>query len=86
MVPNGPAKSFWVLGHFSFEIFLRSACLEWLCKTLCSYATYLDVSALHMFKINIVLPSSSLISKIIEDLFTRCTFQNFAGYPWILDE
>jgi hypothetical protein len=38
---------------------LRSACLEWLCQTLCNYAGYLDVSTLHTFKINIFLASLS---------------------------
>jgi hypothetical protein len=69
--PNGPAKYFWVLGRYTLETFLRSACLEWLYQTPCSYAGYLGVSTLHMFKINIVLPASSLILKTIKDLFTR---------------
>jgi hypothetical protein len=50
--PDSPAKYFWVLGRFRFETFLRSACLRWLCQTLCSYARYLGVSTLHAFKIN----------------------------------
>jgi hypothetical protein len=56
--PDGPAKYFWVLGRSCFETFLRSACLEWLRQTLCSYARYLGVSTLHTFKINIVSPAS----------------------------
>jgi hypothetical protein len=47
---EGPAKYFWVLGRLCFETFLRSACLEWLCQTLCCYARYLGVSTLHTFK------------------------------------
>jgi hypothetical protein len=48
-----------MLGCFCLETFLRSACLEWLRQTLCSYARYLGVSTLHMFKINRFLASSS---------------------------
>jgi hypothetical protein len=58
--PNGPAKYFWVLGRYTLETFLRSACLEWLCQTLCSYAGYLGVSTLHTFKINIISSVSLL--------------------------
>jgi hypothetical protein len=47
---DGPAKYFWVLGRYTLETFLRSACLEWLCQTLCIYAGYLGVSTLHTFK------------------------------------
>jgi hypothetical protein len=47
--PNGPAKYFWVLGRYTLETFLRSACLEWLRQTLCSYARYLNASTLHTF-------------------------------------
>jgi hypothetical protein len=79
------------LGASWFETFLRSACLEWLCQTLCSYARYLDVSTLHTFKINRFLASSStnlghcnFSYGIINDLFTRCTFQDPIGYPQIL--
>jgi hypothetical protein len=50
----------------------------------CSHAGYLGVSTLHTFKINIVLPASSLISKTIEDLFMRRAFQDPTGYPRIL--
>jgi hypothetical protein len=57
--PDGPAKCFWVLGRYTLETFVRSACLEWLCQTLCNYAGYLDVSTLCTFKINIFLASSS---------------------------
>jgi hypothetical protein len=32
--PNGPAKCFWVLGRYTLETFLRSACLEWPYQTL----------------------------------------------------
>jgi hypothetical protein len=53
--PDGPTKYFWVLGRYTLETFLRSACLEWLCQTLCSYAGYLGVSTHHTFKINILL-------------------------------
>jgi hypothetical protein len=53
--PNGPAMYLQVLGRYRFEIFLRSACLGWLCQTLCSYAGYLGVSTHHTFKINIFL-------------------------------
>jgi hypothetical protein len=38
---------------------LRSACLGWLCQTLCSHARYLDVSTLHTFKIDVISPASS---------------------------
>jgi hypothetical protein len=79
-MPNGPAKYFRVLGRFCFETFLRSACLEWLCETPRSYAGYLGVSTLHTFKINITLPSF-----IVDILFMRCTFQDPAEYPQILD-
>jgi hypothetical protein len=51
----------------------------------CSHAGYLGVSTLHTFKISIVFPSLSLISKTIEDLFMRRTFQDTVGYPRILD-
>jgi hypothetical protein len=84
-VPNGPAKYFWMLGRYKIATFLRSACLGWLCQTHCSYAGYLDVSTPHMFKINIVLPASSLISKTTKDLFVRRAFQEPIGYPRILD-
>jgi hypothetical protein len=57
--PDGPAKYFWVLGRYTLETFLRSACLEWLRQTLCSYARYLGVSTPHMFKVNGFLVSSS---------------------------
>jgi hypothetical protein len=57
--PNGPAKYFRVLGRLSFETFLRSAYLEWLCQTPCSHAGYLGVSTLHTIKIDIVSPASS---------------------------
>jgi hypothetical protein len=50
--PSGPAKYVWMLGRLCFETFLRSACLEWPCQTLCIYAGYLDVSTLHTFKID----------------------------------
>jgi hypothetical protein len=83
--PTGPAKYFWVRGRYTLETFLRSGCLEWLYQTPCNYAGYLGVSTLHTFKINIVLPASSLISKTIEDLFTRCALQDPIGYPRILD-
>jgi hypothetical protein len=53
--PNGPAKYLRMLGRYRLETFLRSACLEWLCQTLCSYARYLGVSTVHLFKINILL-------------------------------
>jgi hypothetical protein len=74
-----------VLGRYTLETFLRSACLEWLYQTPCSYAGYLGVSTLHTCKINIVLPASSLISKTIEDLFTQCALQDPTGYPRILN-
>jgi hypothetical protein len=77
--PNGPTKYFQVLGRFCSETFLRSACLEWLCQTLCSYAGYLHVSSLHMFKINIALPSF-----IVDNLFMRRAPQIPTGYPRIL--
>jgi hypothetical protein len=57
--PDGPAKYFWVLGRYTLETFLRSACLEWLRQTLCSYARYLGVSRLHTFKVNGFLALSS---------------------------
>jgi hypothetical protein len=72
------------LGASWFETFLRSACLEWLCQTLCSYAGYLGVSTLHKFKINITLSSF-----IVNNLFMRCTFQRFywvssdTGHWWL---
>jgi hypothetical protein len=47
------------LGAFCFRTFPRSACLEWLCQTLCSYAGYLGVSTLQTFKINKFLVSSA---------------------------
>jgi hypothetical protein len=53
-VPNGPPKYFWVLGLLCFETFLKSARLEWLYQTLCSYAVYLGVSTLHTLKIDII--------------------------------
>jgi hypothetical protein len=83
--PNGPAKYFWILGRYTLETILRSTCLEWLRQTPYSHAGYLGVSTLHTFEINIILPASSLISKTIEDLFMRCTFQDPARYTQILD-
>jgi hypothetical protein len=90
--PNGPAKYLRVLGRYMLETFLRSACLEWLCQTLCNYAGYLGVSTLHAFKINGFLASSSTDPghhnfryDIIDDFFMRRTFQDLAGYPRILD-
>jgi hypothetical protein len=56
--PNGPTKCFRVLGCYRLET-LRSACLGWLCQTLCSYARYLDVSTLHTFKTDVISPASS---------------------------
>jgi hypothetical protein len=32
--PDGPAKCLWVLGHYTLETFLRSACLDWPRQTL----------------------------------------------------
>jgi hypothetical protein len=85
-VPDGPAKCFRVLGRYRVETFLRSACLERLYQTLCSYARYLDVSTQHTFKINMILPASpSLVSTTTEDLFVRRAFQEPIGYPQILD-
>jgi hypothetical protein len=84
--PGGPAKCFRVLEHFYFETFLRSACLGWLCQTLCSYAGYLDVSTLQSFKIDITpTTSSSTISTTTDDHFIRHTFQDPVGYPRIQD-
>jgi hypothetical protein len=48
--PDGPAKCLWVLGRYTLETFLRSACLEWLYQTPCSYVGYLGVSTLRTFK------------------------------------
>jgi hypothetical protein len=47
---------------------------------------YLDVSTLHTIKIDATptIPSST-ISTTIEDISTRCAFQDSAGYPRILD-
>jgi hypothetical protein len=80
-----------VLGCYTLETFLRSAGLEWLCQTLYSYARYLDVSTLHMFKINGFTDSSStnpghrnISYDIIVNLFMRSTFQDLVGYPQIL--
>jgi hypothetical protein len=78
--PSGPAKYLWVLGRFCLETLLRSACLGWLCQTPCSHAGYLGVSTIHTFKINITSPSF-----IVDNLFMRHTFQDPAGYPWILN-
>jgi hypothetical protein len=87
--PNGPAKYFWVLGRYTLETFLRSACLEWLYQTPCSHAGYLGVSTLHMF--NKFLASSStnpghhnFSYNIVDNLFMRHAFQDLAGYPRIL--
>jgi hypothetical protein len=57
--PDDLAKCFGVLGRLSFETFLRSACLEWLCQTTCSHTGYLGVSTLHTIKIDVILPASS---------------------------
>jgi hypothetical protein len=69
------------LGAFCLETFLRSACLEWLYQTLCSYARYLGVSALHSFIINrfLALSSTDLEHRnfsydIIDNLFMKRTF------------
>jgi hypothetical protein len=90
--PNGPAKYFWVLGRLCFETFLRSARLEWLYQTLCSYAGYLGVSTLHTFQINKFLVTSTTDPAhrnysydIVDNIFIRHTFQDSAGYPRILD-
>jgi hypothetical protein len=57
----------------------------------CSYAGYLDVFTLHMFKIHGFLASSSTNPSyhnfsydIIDDFFIRRTFQDLVGYPRIL--
>jgi hypothetical protein len=81
-----------VLGRYRFETFRRSACLEWLYQTLCSYAKYLDVSTLLTIKIDVISPASSAIDcqhcnyshDIIDNLFIRRTFQDLAGYPRML--
>jgi hypothetical protein len=78
--PTGPTKYLRMLGHLCFETFLRSACVEWLCQTLCSYAGYLGVSTLHTIKINI-----TVLSFNVDNLFMRRAFQDPAGYPRILD-
>jgi hypothetical protein len=53
----------------------------------CSHAGYLGVSTLHTFKINIILPASSLILKTIEDFFIRHTFLlGIIGYWTLLIE
>jgi hypothetical protein len=90
--PSGPTKYLWVLGSFSLETSLRSACLEWLCQTLCSYAGYLDVSTLHTFKIYIFHGFVSDDSRyhnfsydIVDNLFVLRTFQDSVGYSRILD-
>jgi hypothetical protein len=67
--PNGPPKYFWVLGHYILETFLRPACLEWLCQTLCSHARYMAVSTLHMFKINIISSVQSLTTSSCDASF-----------------
>jgi hypothetical protein len=92
-VPNAPAKYLRVLGRYRFETFLRSACLEWLCQTPGSYAGYLGVSTLHMFKIYIFHDFISNGSghhnfshDIIDNFFIRHTSQDLAGYPRILDK
>jgi hypothetical protein len=90
--PNGPAKYFWVLGRYTLETFLRSACLEWLYQTPCSYARYLGVSTLHTFKINRFLASSVTgyghrnysYDIIVGNIFMQRTFQDLAVYPRIL--
>jgi hypothetical protein len=59
----------------------------------CSYARYLGVSTLHTFKIDVISPASSSTDSghrnfsynIINNLFMRHTFRDFAGYPRILD-
>jgi hypothetical protein len=85
-VPDGPAKCFRVVGRYRLETFLRSACLEWLCQTLCGCVRYLDVSTLHTFKINIISPASpSFVSTTTKDLFVRRAFREPIGYPQILD-
>jgi hypothetical protein len=83
--PDGPTKYFRVLGRYRLETFLRSPHLEWFSQTPCSHAGYLGVSTLHMFKINIISPASSLIvSTTTEDLFIRRVIQYLARYPRIL--
>jgi hypothetical protein len=79
------------LGAYVFETSPRSACLEWLYQTLCSYARYLGVSTLQTFKTKGFLASSSIKPKhcnyiydIIGDSFSQGTFQFPAGYPRIL--
>jgi hypothetical protein len=85
-VPSVPAKYSQVLGRYRLENFLRSACLEWLCQTLCSYGRYLDVSTLLSFKIDVTpTTSSSTISTTTEDLIIRHTFQDSVENPRILD-
>jgi hypothetical protein len=80
--PDGPAKYFWVLGRFRFETFLRSACLGWLCQTLCSYARYLGVSTLHTLKINDFI--IDCFNHYRRPLHSMHLFQDLAGYPRIL--
>jgi hypothetical protein len=88
MAPPSTSRS---LGAYAFETSLRSACLECLCQTLCSYARYLGVSTLRTLKINGFLASASIKPthrnfnyNITNDFFIRCTFQDPAGYPQIL--
>jgi hypothetical protein len=73
-------STFGYFGTLCFEAFMWSACLGWLCQTLCSYARYLGASTLHMFKINI-----TSLNFIVDNLFMRRSFQDSAEYPQILD-
>jgi hypothetical protein len=87
-VLDGPAKCLWVLGHYRFEAFLRSACLEWPYQTLCSHALYLGVSTLHRFKIYIFhgfISKGSGHHNFSYNLFISHTLLDSAGYPQILD-
>jgi hypothetical protein len=64
---------------------LRSACLGWLCQTLCSHAGYLDVSTLHTFKINIFLRLHHCPFRPLQKTSScKRAFQYLAGYPRIL--
>jgi hypothetical protein len=87
----GPAKYFWVLGRFYHETFPRSACLGWLCQTI---AAMQDIwMSLHSIRSRFTyfhgfLSNSSghhnFSYDVIDNFFTRRTFQDLAGYPRIL--
>jgi hypothetical protein len=61
------------LGASCFETFMRSACLEWLRQTVCSYAGYLGVSTPYVQDLHIFMASVSTVPDITTSVTTSLT-------------